>query len=196
MADTINLETSQKIISVQGLNHYHEKAMIEVDEKMAGISGAVVDDSLSATSTNAIQNKAVTNALNAKANLTDIPSSLPASGGDASTVNGHTVNADVPANAKFTDTNTTYSAGTGISISGTTISNSGVRSVASGSANGTISVNIGGTAANVAVKGLASAAYQAVQTAAGPVGLHRISSGTAAATTTKCPAGCWYGKHD
>ena len=114
MADTINLETSQKIISVQGLNHYHEKAMIEVDEKMAGISGAVVDDSLSATSTNAIQNKAVTNALNAKANLTDIPSSLPASGGDASTVNGHTVNADVPANAKFTDTNTTYSAGTGI----------------------------------------------------------------------------------
>lgn len=112
MADTINLETSQKIISVQGLNHYHKKAMIEVDEKIAGISGAVVDDSLSATSTNAIQNKAVTNALNAKANLTDIPSSLPASGGDASTVNGHTVNADVPANAKFTDTNTTYSAGT------------------------------------------------------------------------------------
>ena len=49
MADTINLETSQKIISVQGLNHYHKKAMIEVDEKIAGISGAVVDDSLSAT---------------------------------------------------------------------------------------------------------------------------------------------------
>ena len=196
MADTINLESSQKIISIQGLNHYHEKAMTEVDEKIAGVSGAVVDDSLSATSTNAIQNKAVTNALNAKANLTDIPSSLPASGGDASTVNGHTVNADVPANAKFTDTNTTYSAGTGISISGTTISNSGVRSVASGSANGTISVNTGGTAANVAVKGLASAAYQAVQTAAGTVGLHRISSGTAAATTTNCPAGCWYGKHD
>lgn len=29
-------------------------------------------------------------------------------GGNASTVNGHTVNANVPANAKFTDTNTTY----------------------------------------------------------------------------------------
>ena len=196
MADTINLESSQKIISIQGLNHYHEKAMTEVDEKIAGVSGAVVDDSLSATSTNAIQNKAVTNALNAKANLTDIPSSLPASGGDASTVNGHTVNADVPANAKFTDTNTTYSAGIGISISGTTISNSGVRSVATGGSNGTISVNTNGTAANVTVKGLASAAYQAVQTAAGTVGLHRISSGTAAATTTNCPAGCWYGKHD
>nr|DAY82471.1 MAG TPA: tail-collar fiber protein [Caudoviricetes sp.] len=95
-----------------------------------------------------------------------------------------------------TNTDTKYSPGAGITISGTTISNSGVRSVASGSTNGTISVNTGGTAANVAVKGLASAAYQAVQTAAGTVGLHRISSGTAAATTTNCPAGCWYGKHD
>ena len=133
---------------------------------------------------------------NAKADKSDIPAALPADGGNADTVNGHTVNADVPANAKFTDTNTTYSAGTGISISGTTISNSGVRSVASGSANGTISVNTGGTAANIAVKGLASAAYQAVQTAAGTVGLHRISSGTAAATTTNCPAGCWYGQYE
>ncbi|MBD9060688.1 MAG: hypothetical protein EGR45_01525 [Ruminococcaceae bacterium] len=133
---------------------------------------------------------------NAKADKSDIPTTLPANGGNADTVNGHTVNADVPANAKFTDTDTKYSAGTGISISGTTISNSGVRSVASGSANGTISVNTGGTAANIAVKGLASAAYQAVQTAAGTVGLHRISSGTAAATTTNCPAGCWYGQYE
>lgn len=60
-----------------------------------------------------------------------------------------------------TDTNTTYSAGTGISLSGTTFSNSGVRSVATGSTNGTISVNTNGTAANVAVKGLGSAAYTA-----------------------------------
>lgn len=34
----------------------------------------------------------------------DFPSSLPANGGNASTVNGHTVNSDVPADAKFTDT--------------------------------------------------------------------------------------------
>lgn len=34
----------------------------------------------------------------------------PANGGNASTVNGHTVNADVPENAKFTDT--TYSVAT------------------------------------------------------------------------------------
>lgn len=35
------------------------------------------------------------------------PSSLPANGGNAATVNSHTVNSDVPANAVFTDT--TYS---------------------------------------------------------------------------------------
>ena len=35
---------------------------------------------------------------------TDIPTSLPANGGNSSTVNNHTVNSDVPANAKFTDT--------------------------------------------------------------------------------------------
>lgn len=35
---------------------------------------------------------------------TAIPTSLPANGGNSATVNGHTVNADVPANAKFTDT--------------------------------------------------------------------------------------------
>lgn len=43
------------------------------------------------------------------------PTSLPANGGNAATVNGHTVNADVPANAKFTDT--TYSDMTGATSS-------------------------------------------------------------------------------
>ena len=40
------------------------------------------------------------------ATIPTIPSSLPANGGNASTVNGHTVESNVPANAKFTDTNT------------------------------------------------------------------------------------------
>lgn len=71
----------------------------------------------------------------------------------------YTLGKSVPSDAVFTDT--TYSQGTGISISGTTISNSGVRSVATGSTNGTISVNTNGTSANVAVKGLGSAAYTA-----------------------------------
>lgn len=59
------------------------------------------------------------------------------------------------------DTNTTYSAGTGISITGTanTITNTGVRSIISGSTNGTINVNTNGTTADVKVKGLGSAAY-------------------------------------
>lgn len=43
-------------------------------------------------------------------NVSGRPSSLPANGGNSATVNGHTVNADVPSGAKFTDT--TYSAAT------------------------------------------------------------------------------------
>ncbi len=43
-------------------------------------------------------------AVNMFAKKTDIPSSLPASGGDAATVSGHTVGKDVPPDAKFTDT--------------------------------------------------------------------------------------------
>lgn len=45
--------------------------------------------------------------LSDKADKSAIPTKLPADGGNAATVNGHKVNADVPANAKFTDT--TYS---------------------------------------------------------------------------------------
>lgn len=39
-----------------------------------------------------------------KSQITDFPTSMAANGGNSSTVNGHTVNSDVPANAKFTDT--------------------------------------------------------------------------------------------
>ena len=66
---------------------------------------------------------------------------------------------------KYTDT--TYTGANGVTISGTTISNSGVRSIAIGTSNGTISVNTNGTAANVAVKGLANAAYKNVDTTIG-----------------------------
>lgn len=47
----------------------------------------------------------------------------------------------------------------GITLTGTTLTNSGVRAVSSGTANGTISVNTNGTSADVAVTGLGSAAY-------------------------------------
>ena len=39
-----------------------------------------------------------------KADKSEIPTTLPANGGNADTVNGHTVNSDVPENAVFTDT--------------------------------------------------------------------------------------------
>nr|DAL61143.1 MAG TPA_asm: hypothetical protein [Caudoviricetes sp.] len=71
------------------------------------------------------------------------------------------VTSDANGTITITSTNTTYTAGTGITLSGTAFSNSGVRAISSGSANGTISVNTGGTTANVTVKGLGTAAYEA-----------------------------------
>lgn len=62
------------------------------------------------------------------------------------------------------DNNTTYSAGAGIGLSGTTFSNAGVRSVVTGSTNGTIIVNTNGTTASVPVKGLGAAAYLGMDT--------------------------------
>lgn len=57
------------------------------------------------------------------------------------------------------NTDTTYSPGAGISLDGNTFSNSGVRSIATGGTNGTISVDTNGTSTEVAIKGLGSAAY-------------------------------------
>lgn len=69
----------------------------------------------------------------------------------------YTVSANVPANAVFTDT--TYSAGDGLSLTGTTFKNTGVREISTGTTNGTILVNTNGINASVAVSGLNSAAY-------------------------------------
>ena len=89
----------------------------------------VVDSAMSDTSTNPVQNKVVKSYVDGrtssvawnnitgkpstytpsshthtKSQITDFPSSLPANGGNSDTVNGHTVNSDVPSGAKFTDT--------------------------------------------------------------------------------------------
>lgn len=53
------------------------------------------------------------------------------------------------------DNNTTYSAGTGISLSGTTFSNSGVRSVTG--SNATLTVNTGGTSSTITINNVAKA---------------------------------------
>ena len=50
--------------------------------------GVTIDDTLSDTSKNPVQNKVINAALNNKAELTDIPTTLPANGGNADTVDG------------------------------------------------------------------------------------------------------------
>ena len=50
--------------------------------------GVTIDDTLSDTSENPVQNKVINAALNSKANLSDIPTELPANGGNADTVDG------------------------------------------------------------------------------------------------------------
>ena len=57
------------------------------------------------------------------------------------------------------DNNTTYTGANGITLSGTTFSNSGVRAIATGTTNGTINVNTNGSTANVVVKGLGDRAF-------------------------------------
>ena len=56
-----------------------------------------------------------------------------------------------------TDTNTTYSASNGISLSGTTFSNAGVRSIVAGSSANQLSVNTGGTTATITINNVANA---------------------------------------
>lgn len=51
-----------------------------------------------------LANKADVNHTHEIVDITDFPASLPANGGNADTVNNHTVLSNVPANAKFTDT--------------------------------------------------------------------------------------------
>lgn len=63
-------------------------------------------------------------------------------------------------NVPWKNDNTTYTGSGGITLTGTNFTNSGVRSIATGSSNGTISVNTNGTSANVSVKGLKALAYK------------------------------------
>lgn len=107
-----------------------------------------------------------------KADKNEIPTSLPANGGNADTVNGHTVLSDVPANAKFTDT--TYSS-------------------ASTSTAGLISTSTQTFAGNKTFNG------QLIPNGASTCGTlqaRKMASGTAVATSTNCPSGAWYGQYE
>ena len=65
-----------------------------------------------------------------------------------------------------TDTNTTYSASNGISLSGTTFSNAGVRSITAGSSANQLSVNTGGTIATITINNVANATAASTATKA------------------------------
>ena len=62
--------------------------------------------------------------------------------------------------ASFVIPNTKYTAGASIKIENNAVINNGVRAVAQGTTNGTISVNTGGSTRDVSVKGLGSAAFE------------------------------------
>ena len=81
----------------------------------------------------------------------------------------YSLNKTVPADAVFTDT--TYTAGTGISISSNAINNTGVRSVTAGSTANQLSVNTGGTTPTITINNVANAtsATKATQDASGNV---------------------------
>lgn len=108
MAET----TNRKNIDLSALDYYDEK-MKEYVQKKIGTGGLTIDSELSDISENPVENKVIKKALDDKAennhnhtksDITDFPTSLPANGGNADTVNNHSVNADVPFNAVFTDT--------------------------------------------------------------------------------------------
>lgn len=294
MADTT---TNEKIISLGTLSHNNDKMKEYIQGEIDKIPSSAVDDALSDTSEHPVQNKVINAALNEKADfsdvtealsgksdtghthtvgdITDFPTSLPANGGNAETVNGHTVNSDVPEGAVFTDTVYTHpttsgnkhipsggssgqilrwsadgtavwgadnntdtkvtsvgnhytpSGGTTTSASGGTLtditnSSSGVQVVtgvtkdAAGHVTGVTSVALKSVntnttygAATASAAGLVSTGAQTFAgnktfngqilpngaTAYGTPQARKLASGTAAATTTNCPSGAWYGQH-
>lgn len=152
--------------------------------------------------------------------ITDFPTALPADGGNAATVNGHTVNSDVPANAKFTDTVYThpaYTAQTGAPTANQTPAFGGSFAVTQPVSDSTghitamtsRTVTIPSTAASASAAGLVTTGAQTLAgnktfngqilpngaTAYGTPQARKLSSGTDAATTTNCPVGAWYGQH-
>ena len=129
---TLTIDDATNMISAEVNISADEGNLLEIGTDGGLYAKATVDNALSDTSENPVQNKVINVALNSKANtsdlsehtnnadihvtaeekaswngkaeLSDIPTSLPANGGNAATVNNHTVESDVPANAVFTDT--------------------------------------------------------------------------------------------
>lgn len=101
----------------------------------------------------------------------------------------HTINSDVPENAKFTDTK--YSAGTGIRVADDTMYNMGVLSVSESTTNGCVDFTIGknGTETSesktIPVHGIGDAAYKSVDTVVTKDSANLITSGAVSAELDK-----------
>lgn len=67
------------------------------------------------------------------------------------------------------DNNTSYTASDGVTLTGTNFTNSGVRSVATGTTEGTVAVNTNGTTADVTVNGFANKQTKPASVANGQV---------------------------
>jgi hypothetical protein len=241
-ADTVDNKHASDFAAV---SHTHTKsditdfptlAAVATSGKYSDLSGTPTSlpasdttSTYSSTGTAPVNGKAVASAISGKADsshthtksqITDFPTSLPANGGDADTVSGHTVAADVPSDAKFTDTvytHPSYTAATGVPTANATPAFGGTFSVnqVSRDATGHVSaitsrtITIPSTAATASAAGLVSTAAQTFAgnktfngqilpngaTAYGTQQARKLASGTAAATTTNCPSGAWYGQH-
>lgn len=152
-------QASNTITALTGYSKPSSTSAIGTSDSLNSALGKLekgLDGKLSTSGTAATATKATQDSAGQQINTTYIKG-LSVSGKTITYTKGD----DTTGTITTQDTNTTYSAGNGISLSGTTFSNSGVRSIASGSTNGTISVNTNGTSADVAVKGLGTAAYTA-----------------------------------
>lgn len=105
--DEIDAKLSLK--AETGHNHndlYYAKLVVDKLLETKADTTHVHDDRYNTKdeATTLLASKADVNHTHEIAAITDFPTSLPANGGNASTVNGHTVLSNVPASAKFTDT--------------------------------------------------------------------------------------------
>lgn len=218
---TITIPSAVATTSANGLMSSSDKS--KLDGIATGATKVTVDSSLSTSSTNPVQNKVITTALNAKANSSDIPTSLPANGGNADTLENLPANKfvqnlgewssgdikDLIVNATNSGFVTIAKSVTGMPVNGVywygfldcNTVNRCLRITSTGNAGLTYSISYlastqtwynwhntadGGNSATVGGTSVVTTAS---------LGLHRIASGTATATTTNCPTGCWYGQH-
>lgn len=98
--DYNDLDNLPEIPDVSGIKPYTDTLQ---DSSNTAPTSKALYDAVQAVNQE-VGKKANTTDLDNYAKKTDIPTTLPADGGNADTVNNHTVKSDVPENAKFTDT--------------------------------------------------------------------------------------------